>query len=274
MADEPVLPLHPSNPFARLRALLRELYNGSSPAAVKFRLGVLWLDFAIIGFFMLAPILRDVPGFLVIDYAIAFVLALELIGRALGYASIRRWISRPIVWLDIFVLVTLLAPHWGYNLGFLRMIRLATLVHSEFFWETIGRRFDDTRWEDVTKTLATMVTFLFVTSGLVYTGFVGRTQHLNTYVDALYFVVTSVTTTGYGDVTLPGDVGRLVSIAVMIAGVTLFVRLGQALLRPNKVRFPCPRCGLTRHDPDAVHCKACGLILNIPDEGDGPGRGG
>ena len=28
-----------------------------------------------------------------------------------------------------------------------------------------------------------------------------------------------------------------------------------------------PVCGLLRHDPDAVHCKACGRVLNIPDEG-------
>ncbi|HNQ92933.1 MAG TPA: ion transporter, partial [Alphaproteobacteria bacterium] len=26
-------------------------------------------------------------------------------------------------------------------------------------------------------------------------------------------------------------------------------------------------CGLYLHDQDAVHCKACGHILNIPDEG-------
>jgi voltage-gated potassium channel len=24
---------------------------------------------------------------------------------------------------------------------------------------------------------------------------------------------------------------------------------------------------LQRHDSDAVHCKACGTVLNIPDEG-------
>ena len=269
MADEPVFPLRSANPFAKLRALLRELYNGSSPAAVRFRLWVLWIDFAIIGFFMVAPILRDQPGFLVIDYAIAFVLALELIGRALGYTSLRRWISRPIVWLDIFVLVTLLAPHWGYNLGYLRMIRLATLVHSEFFWETVGKRFDDTRWEDVAKTVATMVTLLFVTAGVVYSAYHDRAEGLHSYVDALYFVVSSVTTTGYGDVTLPGQIGKLISIAIMISGITLFVRLGQTLLRPHKVRFQCPRCGLMRHDQDAVHCKACGLLLNIPDEGAG-----
>ena len=55
---------------------------------------------------------------------------------------------------------------------------------------------------------------------------------------------------------------------IMLAGVTLFLRLAQALFRPVKVRFPCPSCGLTRHEPDAVHCKACGTLLNIPDEGD------
>jgi voltage-gated potassium channel len=33
------------------------------------------------------------------------------------------------------------------------------------------------------------------------------------------------------------------------------------------VRFACPSCGLQRHEADAVHCKACGTQLNIPDDG-------
>ena len=52
----------------------------------------------------------------------------------------------------------------------------------------------------------------------------------------------------------------------MIFGVTLFLRLLQALLRPQKVRFRCPACALERHELDAVHCKACGKLLKIPDE--------
>ena len=47
----------------------------------------------------------------------------------------------------------------------------------------------------------------------------------------------------------------------------VFLRLAQALFRPMKVRYACPACGLERHEPDAVHCKACGQLLNIPDEG-------
>ena len=52
----------------------------------------------------------------------------------------------------------------------------------------------------------------------------------------------------------------------MICGITLFVRLAQTLMRPGKVRFQCPTCGLMRHDLDAVHCKACGQMLNIPND--------
>ena len=60
--------------------------------------------------------------------------------------------------------------------------------------------------------------------------------------------------------------GKAISIAVMIIGITLFVRLAQSLFRPHKVFFPCPQCGLQRHEPDAVHCKSCGHVLNIPDD--------
>jgi len=76
-----------------------------------------------------------------------------------------------------------------------------------------------------------------------------------------------MTTTGFGDITLPGTFGKLVSIVIMIIGISLFVRLAQLIFRPNKVSFPCPQCGLSRHEPDAVHCKSCGHMLKIPDEG-------
>jgi voltage-gated potassium channel len=109
--------------------------------------------------------------------------------------------------------------------------------------------------------------FLFVMTALVY-----ETQHLTNpqiknYADALYFTVTALTTTGFGDITLQGSGGRLISVVIMILGVTLFLNLLRTILQPTKVRYRCPSCGLMRHDYDAVHCKACGNLLNIPDEG-------
>ena len=72
---------------------------------------------------------------------------------------------------------------------------------------------------------------------------------------------------GFGDITLTGTTGRLLSVGVMIFGVTLFLRLAQVLFRPPKVRYECPECGLSLHDADAVHCKHCGATIHIRTEG-------
>ena len=251
----------------RLRVRLRELYHGSSPGAVRFRYWVLVIDLALIGFFIAAPFLRDVDVvFLTVDYLVAFVLALDIGARALTFHTWREWLRRPSVWIDLFVLATLLFPLWLFSLAFLRVLRLWSLVHSDFFWETVGRRYDDTRWEDVGKTVATLVTFVFVVTGFVYASFARTHPGIAGYVDALYFTMTTLTTTGFGDIVLPGAWGKLLSIVIMVSGITLFVRLVQTLVRPYKVRFVCPTCGLLRHEPDAVHCKACGELLNIPNE--------
>ncbi|MEZ5723443.1 MAG: ion transporter, partial [Paracoccaceae bacterium] len=45
------------------------------------------------------------------------------------------------------------------------------------------------------------------------------------------------------------------------------LRLATALFRPAKVKYTCQTCGLTLHDPDAVHCKHCGTVVKIETEG-------
>jgi voltage-gated potassium channel len=60
----------------------------------------------------------------------------------------------------------------------------------------------------------------------------------------------------------------MLSVLIMVLGVALFLRLVQTIFRPAKVIHECPDCGLTRHDPDAVHCKHCGRILHIETEGE------
>ena len=248
------------------RRLLRALYHGNSITAVRFRTAWIMLDLAIIAFFIAEPLILDSPFFLAVDYAIAALLGVDLAFRIYAWVGPGPWWRRISVWVDVFELLTLLFPEALFNLGFLRVLRLWTLVNSEVFWDTVARRYDDTRVEDVTRAAATLLTFVFIVTGFVYTSFVGRTEGLSGYVDALYFTITSLTTTGYGDILLPGTWGRVLSIITMLAGITLFVRLAQALFRPHKVRYRCQSCGLGMHDPDAVHCKACGVLLCIPND--------
>jgi voltage-gated potassium channel len=249
------------------RALLRALYHGRSVTAVRFRTAWVIVDLAIIVFFLASPLIRETPVFLAVDYSLAGVLALDLWARALAHpGGMGRFWRRPSTWLDFVILLTLLFPDYLLGLGFLRALRIWTLVSSEVFWDTVLRRFDDTRVEEITRAIAALLTFVFVMTGFVYTAFAGRPDGPEGYIDSLYFTVTSLTTTGYGDVTLPGIWGKLLSILIMVTGVSLFVRLAQAIFRPSKVQFRCPTCALLRHDPDAVYCKACGTTLAIPND--------
>ena len=253
--------------FRRLRSTLRLMYHSQSPGAQRFQALVLIVDLVIIAFFIASPLLRDSRSFLWIDYSIAALLGADFIARALATTDISRWLRQLPVIIDIFILLTLLAPTWLLNLGFLRILRLWTLTRTSGFWRPLRKRGLGSYQETIQAVLNLLV-FLFVVTGFVYTAFANRGDDgIAGYIDALYFTVATVTTTGFGDITLPGTGGKLASIVIMIIGISLFVRLARSIFRPNKVNFPCPQCGLHKHDPDAVHCKACGHILNIPDHG-------
>jgi len=251
--------------FEALRSRLRQLYHGRTPAALRFQAVTTVVDLLIIAFFILTPLLREKSSFLWIDYSVAVIVIAEIVARLLASTNMLRLLRQPTMLLDLFILLTLLMPQWLENFGFLRILRLWSLSHKGIVWAQLrATRFRE--WENVVRALSNIATFLFVVSGFVYTFFFQQAGGLESYVQALYFTVATVTTTGFGDVTLPGVAGKLTSIVVMIVGITLFVRLAQALFRPNKVLFPCPECALQRHEPDAVYCKACGHKLKIPDD--------
>jgi voltage-gated potassium channel len=177
--------------------------------------------------------------------------------------------THPVTWADLMaVLSFLFAPFIGEAAAFLRILRTVRFLHSQ---QLLARLRVDIHFfrqhEEILLAIAHLCVFLFVMTGMVYETQHRRNDQINNYVDALYFTVSSLTTTGYGDIVLTGTPGRLLSVLIMIVGITLFFRLARAVLSPIKVRFPCRQCGLQRHDFDAVHCKACGLLLNIPDEG-------
>lgn len=252
-----------------LRSRLHELYFGGSAPALRFQSWMLLLDVTLIGFFIVAPFIERDTVFFVLDYAFAAILAIDLGMRAFAFGDVRRWLQRPIVWVDFAVLASLIAPVFAANLGFLRIMRIYSLVQGENLWRVLARgRWADTNVQDTVRAAANLVIFVFVAASLVHAGFAGRANHINSYLDSLYFTVTTLSTTGYGDVVLPGSWGKVLSIIIMIGGVSLFIRLVKVTMRGSKVRFPCQQCGLLRHDPDAIHCKACGARIKIPHDND------
>ncbi len=250
------------------RDRVRALYEGDTPEAVRFRYRLMALDFVAIFFIITTSFLPRATWIKAVDVVLGLTMLADFIARySCGH---QRWrdLARPTSWADVAAIISFLAPIAGEGAGFLRVLRTLRLLHT---YQLLNRLRVDSKYfrrhEDVFLAATHLCVFIFIMTAIVY-----ETQHASNpqithYADALYFTVTALTTTGFGDITLPGTAGRLISVVIMIAGVTLFLRLAGALFRPEKVRFPCPDCGLQRHEPDAVHCKACGRLLNIPDEG-------
>lgn len=251
-----------------LRERIRILYEGNAPASHRFRYGLLVFDLATIAF-IIATSFWQWNGTKYVDVAVGVLLLFDFLARL--YISRQPWRMVLSFYgiIDIVVILAMLVPIGTEGFGFLRIARVFRLLRS---YTMVCRLRQDFPWfrkhEQLIGSALNLFVFVFVMTALVY-----ETQHFSNpeirdYADALYFTVTALTTTGFGDVVLTGTGGRLLAVVIMIFGVSLFLRLIQVLLRPDKVFFKCPDCGLTRHDRDAVHCKACGRVLNIPDEGE------
>lgn len=255
--------------MGNLRERVGELYRGTSSRAAVFQYALLAFDLGIIAFFIAVSFLDPTePLIQVIDAFLALLLGLDYALR-LWTADIKwRFVLRPGPIADLLVIVTLLLPALTESYAFLRVLRALRILRS---YHVLGLARKRSRWvalhEEVILALLNLMVFIFILTALVYVTQARSNPNIDNYVDALYFTVTTLTTTGYGDITLTTTGGRLLAVIIMVVGITLFVRLAQALFRPRKIFHPCPDCGLQRHDPDAVHCKHCGRVLDIPDEG-------
>jgi voltage-gated potassium channel len=203
-----------------------------------------------------------------VDVALGLVLLAEFAARHAIRDHPLHSATRPLELADLIAILTLLlSPLLQHMLGFLRVLRVLRLFNSARVAASLREDWSLFRRNEEAVLAGTqLLVFLFVMTGAVYEARALFRPEMQNYGDALYVTVTALTTTGFGDFTPTDTAGRMIAVFIMLAGVTLFLRLAQALFRPRKVRHPCPGCGLQRHEPDAVHCKACGTLLNIPNE--------
>ena len=251
-----------------MRQTLQRLYFGDDTRARRFRYTLICFDILTIAVFLVSPMGGHQPWMIALDLAIGVLLLVEFLARLAAQRKPLRHLASLTTAADAIVIVSLLLPVFLENFAFLRIARALRLLRSYHLLRDLRA---DSVWfrlhEDIIQRTVNLGVFIFVVTSVVYV-----TQHLinpqiTSWVDALYFTITTLTTTGFGDITLQGAGGRLLAVIIMVVGVGLFLRLLQAIFRPRKVRFECPDCALLLHDLDAVHCKHCGRVLHIPDEG-------
>jgi voltage-gated potassium channel len=247
---------------------LRSLYDGGAASAHAFRYALLAFDVMTLCFVIVTSFLPRSVAIEISDAVIGVLILLDFTARfVISREKVRFW-TRPATLADIIALASFLAPMVGEGLGFLRVLRTLRLLHT---YQFLARLRKDAvffrRHEEVIFAGINLGVFLFVMTGLIYATQYRSNADIRNYADALYFTVTTLTTTGFGDIILEGTFGRMLSVAVMIFGTTLFLRLAQVMFRPHKIRHECETCGLSLHDADAIHCKHCGTVVHIDTEG-------
>ncbi len=259
-----------AQPTTAFRAHLRHLYYGRSARGTAFQTALLLLDVGSIAYFLVTTFMRGAPWMTAVDLILGVILALEFLGRMLAHRHPMDYLDNSAAVIDLVVIASLFTAVFVDNLGFLRLLRTLRLMRS---YQVLGRLKE--RWpavkrnEEVISAALNLAVFVLIISAIVFVTQAPSHPKIANFIDALYFTVTTLSTTGFGDITMETWHGRLLAVGIMIVGISLFLRLAQAAFRGgNKVRFPCPRCGLQRHDHDAVHCKHCGDVLAIPDHGD------
>lgn len=248
---------------------IRLLYTGGSERARQFRYGLIGFDAVTIVYFVVISALPESPVYTAINAVLGVIIVLDLGARLWIADNRRKEMIRIHTIADVIVVASIvLAPLFAENLGFVRILRGLRLIRAYHLLRDLRRESKFfRRHEDAILAAVNLLVFIFFTASCVFVlAFEGHAGVAG-YVDALYFTVATLTTTGFGDITMETTGGKLLSVLIMVVGVALFLQLVRAVFQPSKVKYTCPECGLNRHEPDAVHCKHCGEPIKIETEG-------
>ena len=222
-----------------LRDQLRSLYFGHRGRSRLFRLALLAFDFVTILYF-LATIREEHDGiYRIIDLAIFGIFLAELFLRLAISHHPRQFLKRLSTWADIAVLVSLIVPLLMPEFDIFNILRTLRFVRSYRIMVELKQYLPvPKRYDDVANAAGNLLVFVFILSSMVWVLEANSNPKILSWLDALYFTISTLTTTGFGDITMQDPAGKLLSIVIMVFGVALFVRLAQALFRPYK-GLPC-----------------------------------
>jgi voltage-gated potassium channel len=252
------------------------LLDHRTPVGKAIDIGLLVLNVVFVGIFVVEtyPVAADLQPLLWrLEVGIALVFLVEYVLRLYGARDRLAEALNGYTVVDLIaILPTLLvvaAPVsvGALNIGFLRVVRVVRVLRfyrftrdAEFFFGTVT---DNTL--RAMKLLLTILVLLTASSGLFYSAEHAANPGVSTFGDAFYYTVVTLSTVGFGDVVPVTAAGRWVTVGSILAAIIVIPRQASRILREwttrEKVNVTCPNCGLSYHDSDASHCKACGHVI-------------
>ena len=212
-----------------------------------------------------------------VEQIIVFFFVIEYAARLYGSENRFKQLIDIYSIIDLIAILPTLAlmvsPYFGIEfdftlIKFIRIIRVLRIFRflrftadPDFFFGSIT-----THVLQVVKLCLIIFMIFFISSGWFYYFENGLNDKVQTFGDAFYFSVVTLTTVGFGDITPVTRWGRNVTVIMILSGI-IFIpwRVSQIVKEwvhmSAKADVICQGCGLRYHDRDASHCKSCGHVI-------------
>ncbi|MGH7998444.1 MAG: ion transporter [Brasilonema sp.] len=201
-----------------------------------------------------------------VDTAILFIFAAEYLLRLWSEENKIQYL---LSFYSIIDLIAILPFFLGIvDISFIRLLRWFRILRLIRFINQknlFGVSTEDSLIS--VRILFTLFAIIFVYSGLIYqVEHPVNSEKFATFLDAFYFSIVTMTTVGFGDVTPISELGRLLTVLMILTGIALIPwQVGDLIKRlvktANQMETVCTGCGLAFHDTDAKFCKICGTKL-------------
>lgn len=214
------------------------------------------------------PLTPDLRALLInVDSIILAVFAIEYMVRLMVAPDKFKYIFSFYSFIDLITILPVLTGVTDFSfvriLRWFRILRLLRFIEGKSVFGNLDREDSSI----VTRIVFTIFSIIFIYSGLIY-----QVEHpvnpdrFATFFDAVYFAVVTMTTVGFGDLTPISELGKLMTVLMILTGIALIPwQIGDLIKQLAKsgstVTTNCPRCQLSSHDADASFCKRCGTKI-------------
>ncbi|NPA32828.1 MAG: potassium channel protein [Aquificae bacterium] len=157
-----------------------------------------------------------------IELIVSGIIAFELIGRFILTENKLRFLFNPLTLIDLLALIPLFQPFRTVRFIVLIARLLRITYRYRFFFEFLRNIFKEFGYELV-FVFSLFFVFLFSILLIVFSvEYMGGNPNIKTLFDAVYYVLITATTVGYGDITPVTQFGRLLAITLGVMGIFLF----------------------------------------------------
>ena len=175
------------------------------------------------------PQLDDLWFYEMIEIVLSGFFVADLILVALLSGSLLRFVTRWYTWVDVFSLVPLVTiffpslAQFG-SLAFVRMFRLLRIMRA---YRLLYLTESGTIQREIALLIYIVVIIVLVAAGVFL---IIEEEEIGTFHDGVYFVVATITTVGYGDLSPKSGEGRLtVCLFILLAIVVVPMRINKVL---------------------------------------------